>query len=234
MWICVCVFCVFAGIAFGTLPAKTHKKTPLFNCLTWSTFTVFSRVAHLKLKINSVSFVTFKNHIFSLFQLYLLPPSILDPWCFCVFSDLKKQGSWVIGFAGRFCDWRIEGGVKSSQKKSWTNGWWFQILYMFIPIWGRFPFWLIFFRWVGSTTNQTSVSSCSWEVNQYTNLHSIRHFYRRQFRDIYIYTRICCFTGIYPWFVSFPMDPGIQCLFLPTWTVSNHCLTLFGTPATQW
>ena len=24
---------------------------------------------------------------------------------------------------------------------------------MFTPIWGRFPFWLIFFQWVGSTTN---------------------------------------------------------------------------------
>ena len=30
---------------------------------------------------------------------------------------------------------------------------WFQIFLMFTPIWGRFPFWLIFFRWVGSTTN---------------------------------------------------------------------------------
>ena len=25
---------------------------------------------------------------------------------------------------------------------------------MFIPIWGRFPFWLICFKWVGSTTDQ--------------------------------------------------------------------------------
>ena len=31
--------------------------------------------------------------------------------------------------------------------------WWFQIFFMFIPIWGRFPFWLFFFRWV-ETTNQ--------------------------------------------------------------------------------
>ena len=27
-------------------------------------------------------------------------------------------------------------------------------IFICIPIWGRFPFWLIFFRWVGSTTNQ--------------------------------------------------------------------------------
>ncbi len=35
----------------------------------------------------------------------------------------------------------------------WSR-WCFQIFFIFIPIWGRFPFWRIFFRWVGSTTNQ--------------------------------------------------------------------------------
>ena len=34
-----------------------------------------------------------------------------------------------------------------------NSGWWFQIFFIFTPIWGRFPFWPIFFRWVGSTTN---------------------------------------------------------------------------------
>ena len=34
------------------------------------------------------------------------------------------------------------------------SGWWFQIFFIFTPIWGRFPIWRIFFRWVGSTTNQ--------------------------------------------------------------------------------
>ena len=33
------------------------------------------------------------------------------------------------------------------------SGWWFQIFFIFTPIWGRFPFWLIFFKWV-ETTNQ--------------------------------------------------------------------------------
>ena len=36
-------------------------------------------------------------------------------------------------------------------------GWWFQIFFIFTPIWGRFPIWLIFFKWVGSTTNQICV-----------------------------------------------------------------------------
>ncbi len=29
--------------------------------------------------------------------------------------------------------------------------WWFQTFFIFTPIWGRFPFWLIFFRWVETT-----------------------------------------------------------------------------------
>ena len=29
--------------------------------------------------------------------------------------------------------------------------WWFQRFFMFIPIWGRFPFWLILFKWVETT-----------------------------------------------------------------------------------
>ena len=36
--------------------------------------------------------------------------------------------------------------------------WWFQIFAIFIPIWGRFPFGLIFFRWV-ETTKQKTFSS---------------------------------------------------------------------------
>ena len=31
------------------------------------------------------------------------------------------------------------------------SGWWFQRFFMFIPTWGRFPFWLIFFKWVEIT-----------------------------------------------------------------------------------
>ena len=35
-----------------------------------------------------------------------------------------------------------------------SSRWWFQIFFIFIPTWGRFPFWLIFFRWV-ATINQS-------------------------------------------------------------------------------
>ena len=35
----------------------------------------------------------------------------------------------------------------------WLSRWWFQIFLILTPIWGRFPFWLIFFKGV-ETTNQ--------------------------------------------------------------------------------
>ena len=39
----------------------------------------------------------------------------------------------------------------TNQKKNTITRWWFQIFSMFIPTWGRFPIWLIFFRWVETT-----------------------------------------------------------------------------------
>ena len=38
-----------------------------------------------------------------------------------------------------------------------VSGWWFQIFSIFTSIWGRFPIWLIFFKWVASNTNQVCV-----------------------------------------------------------------------------
>ena len=42
--------------------------------------------------------------------------------------------------------------------KTFSN-WWFQIFFIFNPTWGDDPIWLIFFRWVGSTTTQFSFPS---------------------------------------------------------------------------
>ena len=55
--------------------------------------------------------------------------------------------------------------------ESWDNElkylarWWFQIFFIFTPIWGRFPFWLIFFTGV-ETTNQLGICSqkIAWDV----------------------------------------------------------------------
>ena len=38
----------------------------------------------------------------------------------------------------------------------YISRWWFQIFFIFTPTWGRFPFWLIFFKGVG-TTNQVCI-----------------------------------------------------------------------------
>ena len=47
-------------------------------------------------------------------------------------------------------------GYRNPLKREASTRWWFQIFFIFTPIWGRFPFWLIFFRWV-ETTNQRSI-----------------------------------------------------------------------------
>ena len=45
---------------------------------------------------------------------------------------------------------RENGGRSFWGPLNMTN-WWFQIFFIFNPSWGRFPFWLIFFRWVETT-----------------------------------------------------------------------------------
>ena len=40
----------------------------------------------------------------------------------------------------------------------YRTGWWFQICFIFIHTWGRFPFWLILFKGV-ETTNQRTLKS---------------------------------------------------------------------------
>ena len=40
------------------------------------------------------------------------------------------------------------------------SGWWFQIFFIFTPIWGRFPFWRIFFKWVVQPPTR------NWEIIQ--------------------------------------------------------------------
>ena len=53
--------------------------------------------------------------------------------------------------------------------------WWFQIYFTFIPIWGRFPFWLICLRWV-ETTNQKPMPPPFEGTFGATNSKKLRHF----------------------------------------------------------
>ena len=44
------------------------------------------------------------------------------------------------------------------------SSWWFQTFFMFTPIWGRFPFWLIVFRWVETTNQLCLFNHCFWLI----------------------------------------------------------------------
>ena len=66
-------------------------------------------------------------------------------------SSLKNGPLVVLLFRG-FC-W----GWNTGPSYIGITSWWFQTFFIFTPIWGRFPFWLIFFRWV-ETTNQIIIN----------------------------------------------------------------------------
>ena len=57
------------------------------------------------------------------------------------FGDANHRSTWEVG------KWQVLEIINSSS-------WWFPIFCIFIPIWGRFPIWLIFFKGV-ETTNQS-------------------------------------------------------------------------------
>ena len=74
---------------------------------------------------------------------------------------------------GKYAPWILWGFWKySGVKVVWTpflgwnfyqiykTRWWFQICFIFTPNSGRFPFWLIFFKWV-ETTNQKVIENPS-------------------------------------------------------------------------
>ena len=88
----------------------------------------------------------------------VLKPKWLNPkfnWPRCLLTIQVTQSQW---------QWKMS---LSKFKRSTTTGWWFQICFIF-TIWGRFPSWLIFFKGVGSTTNQKSAqvnSSLLWGVS---------------------------------------------------------------------
>ncbi len=64
-----------------------------------------------------------------------------------VFPAGKKTRPFARGEA---VNWWVS--ILNPQKTGkYTSGWWFQIFFIFTPIWGRFPFWLIFFKGVETT-----------------------------------------------------------------------------------
>ena len=79
---------------------------------------------------------------------------ITGPWCLC--------GGWAcLCLLGGTVEAWVKGEVmviwwSTQHSKQQKTGWWFQIFFIFTPIWWRFPIWLIFFKWV-ETTNQKTI-----------------------------------------------------------------------------
>ena len=68
----------------------------------------------------------------------------------CLFRSRGKRRSLAVNILSEwwFQILRVTAPTRCDRHERW-----FQIFFMFIPIWGRFPFCLIFFRWI-ETTNQ--------------------------------------------------------------------------------
>ena len=85
-------------------------------------------------------------------------------WCLVneqeMASFLIWNGEQVIGVEHwSLTSWFLEQRARSTFLYS---RWWFQTWFIFTPIWGRFPIWLISFKWV-ETTNQ--LYSLIWSIN---------------------------------------------------------------------
>ena len=94
-------------------------------------------------------------HLFSptILESLMKPGRVVREWPWWWWWDLPMPEDWLGGLNRALgkCPYRIDGGWSI-----YLTRWCFQILFMLTPIWGRFPFSLIFFRWV-ETTNQLSV-----------------------------------------------------------------------------
>ena len=88
-------------------------------------------------------------------------------------TPLGRSGSPMLG--ATVCRLRpnvaLTGGFRyvsfhgfQGQPCSPVSSWWFEIFFVFTPTWGRFRFWLIFFKGV-ETTNQVSVQDPWWSFS---------------------------------------------------------------------
>ena len=76
--------------------------------------------------------------------------------CFCAFVipwifDLTKWG--LPFFSSQPKQLHFQNFHSSPWALKSSTSWWFQILFIFTPIWGNDPIWLIFFKWVEPPTS---------------------------------------------------------------------------------
>ena len=81
--------------------------------------------------------------------------------------------------------------------------WWFQIFFIFTSTWGRFPFWLVFFRWV-ETTNQSNLCRIS-SIN----------------------SMICMIPTNLPFYLSITPMFGRVSMYVKGWTSENGSVMFF-------
>ena len=83
----------------------------------------------------------------------------------CSFQSLHNYPTWLIGSNGWHQTlWPFAAKHimisrflrKMYPKWSTTSSWWFHKMFIFTPTWEKDPFWRIFSKWVGSTTNQSN------------------------------------------------------------------------------
>ena len=86
----------------------------------------------------------------------------------CIPNDRK-----VYVFYSNSC-FSTSSSINCLQVRWSFSGWWFQILFIFTPIWRRFPFWLIFFKGVGSTTNWFCFGTGKW-IRESTTVLRVSH-----------------------------------------------------------
>ena len=89
-------------------------------------------------------------------------PSRKPPWVLSINFFLGDQPSRLANLTLLFCVFRADcfklgvtrcAGLLYHKQLVGGNS---KMFYFFNPTWGNDPIWLIFFRWVGSTTNHTS------------------------------------------------------------------------------
>ena len=76
----------------------------------------------------------------------------LDLWTYLTYLTYLARS--------RVSTWNSKSECRFQNSEQFSPRWWFHIVFIFIPIWGRFQFWPMFFRWV-ETTNQ-SLGFITW------------------------------------------------------------------------
>ena len=95
-------------------------------------------------------------------------------WVFCPIASMRitkpcwsaletRRPSSPRATRGCWCHGCVAGNYDRTTGVCWKRrtGWWFQMFFIFTPTWGRFPFWLIFFKGV-ETTNERSLKTWFW------------------------------------------------------------------------